>query len=163
MFSNLRTNAPIYILHRQDIKVEIGEVLSVSQPQPQYNIAYQNGMIQQPKTYVDIRVKVGDQTIDLQKLPSEQTIADCNGMVVSENKDAIINEISALASLSQSVIDSVERHTETLSRCNQLLTELNPEVKRDAERAKEISELRNEVGELKGLLTQLLNNKNKGE
>lgn len=161
MFSNLRNGAPVYILHKQEPKVEIGEVVSVGQPQPQYNIAYQNGMMQQPKMLVDVRVKIGEQTIDLQKLPSDLTVADCNGMVVSETKDAIVNEVAAMAKISQSVLESMDRHQGIVDRCNALLEELNPEVKREAERTKELSDLRNEVGELKSLLSQLLNDKSK--
>lgn len=162
MFSNLRGGAPIYILHKQEPKVEVGEVLSVGQPQPQYP-AYQNGLIQSPRTMVDVRVKVGEQTIDLQKLPSELSVADCNGMVVSETKDSIINEVAAMSKISQSVLDSMDRHQNIVTRCSELLEELNPEVKREAERVKEMSDLRAEVGELKSLLSQLLNKKQKGE
>lgn len=110
MFSNLRNNAPVFILHKSEPKIEIGEVISVSQPQPQYNLAYQNGMMQPPKTCVDVRIKVGENTIDLQKLPSDQSVADCNGMVVSETKEAIVNEVAAMAKISQSVLDSIDRH-----------------------------------------------------
>ncbi|MCQ2350264.1 MAG: hypothetical protein MJZ98_07310 [Paludibacteraceae bacterium] len=163
MFGNLRGSAPLFVLHKQDPRVEIGEVISVSQPQPQYNVAYQNGLMQPPKTCVDVRIKVNDQTIDLQKLPSEQSIADCNGMVVSENKDAIINEVAAMAKISQSVLDSMDRHRDIVERCNQLLEELNPEVRREAERTKELNDLRSEVADLKGMLAQLLNSNNKGE
>lgn len=163
MFGNLRGSAPLFVLHKQDPRVEIGEVISVSQPQPQYNVAYQNGLMQQPKMCVDVRIKVGDQTIDLQKLPSDQSIADCNGMVVSETKDAIINEVAAMSKISQSVLDSMDRHKDIVERCNQLLEELNPEVKREAERTKEMNDLRNEVADLKDMLAQLLNSNKKGE
>lgn len=37
MFSNLRTNSQIYILHRDATPyVEIGQVVSVSQPRPRF-------------------------------------------------------------------------------------------------------------------------------
>lgn len=162
MFNNLRSGAPIYILHKQEPNVEVGEVISVGQPQPQYP-AYQNGMIQQPRTLVDVRVKVGEQTIDLQKLPSDLSVADCNGMVVSETKESILNEVAAMSKISQSVLDSVDRHKSIVEKCSQLIEELNPEVKREAERAKELCDLRSEVGELKTLLSQLLNKNKKGE
>lgn len=159
MFSNMRSGALIYVLHKQEVRVEVGEVISVSQPQPQYNVAYNNGLIQQPKTCVDVSIKVGEQTIDLQKLPSDQTIADCNGMVVSENKDSIINEVSAMAKISQSVIESVEHHNDIVSRCKSLLEELNPEVKREAERDKEIKDMKEQINGMMGMLSQLLNKK----
>lgn len=159
MFSSLRNGAPISVLNKNEIEVEIGEVVSVSQPTPQYNLAYQNGMVQQPKMLVDVRAKIGDQTVDFQKLPSDQSIADCNGMVVSESKDAIVNEVAAMEKISQSILSSMDRHNEIVGKCHSLLEELNPERKREAERVREITDLKSEVGELKSMLAKLLNNK----
>lgn len=164
MFSNLRSGAPLYVLHRNEPRVEVGEVMSVSQPTPQFSATYNNGMLTPPKMYVDVRIKVGEQTIDLQKLQSDMSVADCNGMVVSETKDAIVNEVAALAKMSQSVLDSVDRHKDIVEKCGVLMEELNPDVKREAERAKEMNDLRSEVADLKGMLAQLLNSKaKKGE
>ena len=161
MFSNLRSGAPLYVLHRSEPRVEVGEVVNVSQPTPQFNTTYNNGIMTPPKMYVDVRIKVGDQMIDLQKLQSDMSVADCNGMVVAEGKDAIVNEVAALAKMSQSVLDSVDRHKDIVTKCNALLVELNPDVKREAERAKEMNDLRNEVADLKSMLSQLLNSKTK--
>lgn len=157
----MRSGAPLYVLHRNEPRVEVGEVLNVSQPTPQFNAAYNNGMLTPPKMYVDVRIKVGEQTIDLQKLQSDMSVADCNGMVVSETKDAIINEVAALSKISQGVLDSVDHHQDVVSRCAALMEELNPDVKREAERTKEMNDLRAEVADLKGMLSQLLNTKTK--
>ena len=96
MFQNVRKGTPIYLLHRNEAKVEIGEVVGVSMAQPMFNHSYQNGQYLQPKNVVDIQVSINGKTINLQKLPADATIADDNGMVVSESRDAILTEIDIL-------------------------------------------------------------------
>ena len=102
MFSNLRIGTPLYILHKQDPKLEIGEVTFVSQPAPQFGTTYTSGYpMPAPKMLVDVKIKSpGGEVVDLQKLPADLSIADFgNGMVVSESRDAIYNEIDAISEL----------------------------------------------------------------
>ncbi|MCQ2349102.1 MAG: hypothetical protein MJZ98_01320 [Paludibacteraceae bacterium] len=161
MFSNVRIGTTIYVLHKSEAKLEIGEVTYKTEPTPMYTNTYQSGIMQPQKMYVDLDVRINGENVKFQKLQADATIADSNGMVVSESRDAILNEVLAMQKCSQSIIDSVEHHTEIVSRCNALVQELNPDAKRDAERAKEIVDLRSEVGELKNMLTQLLSKKEK--
>ncbi len=67
---------------------------------------------------------------------------------------------------SQKVLDSIEQHKDIVRKCNELLQEINPQIKQDAERAKEIEELAQRVGglensisDIKGLLVQTLKDK----
>ena len=88
MFQGLRPAAPIYILYKAEPRIAVGEVVSVSNPVPQYSAtAYQNGMVMPPKAYVDIKIRIADEMVDLQRLPADATIADFgnSGMVVSES------------------------------------------------------------------------------
>jgi hypothetical protein len=166
MFQSLRIGTPLYVLRKNEPKLEIGEVTFVSQPVNQFNQPVYGGT--QPAT-VDIKLQIADKPMDLQKLPASFTIADCgNGIVVSESREAISNEINILRQNSQRILESTEQHKAIVVRCDELLAELNPQVKQEAERAKEIESLSKRVGglenslaDIKGLLIQSLNGKTK--
>lgn len=166
MFQSLRNGTPLYVLRKNEPKLEMGEVTFVSQPVNQFGQPVYGGT--QPAT-VDIKIQIADKQMDLQKLPATFTIADCgNGIVVSESRDAISNEINILRQNSQRILESTEQHKAIVQRCNELLAEINPQVKQEAERTKEIESLSQRVGglenslaDIKGLLIQSLNTKTK--
>lgn len=165
MFSNLRIGTPLYVLHKSEPQLEVGEVIFVSQPTPQFGTTYNAGYPMTPKMLVDVKIKTANGDVELQKLPAELSIADFgNGMVISESKDAILNEIDVLRKNSVHIIESVEQHKGIVSKCDTLLAELNPQIRKEAERTKEFDTLKQEVGglkgdllELKGMLSKLLN------
>lgn len=148
MFGNLRIGTPLYVLHKNEPRLEVGEVIFVGQPIPQYGTTYSGGYpIAGQKMVVDIKVKVGEDEINLQKLPTDLQVADYieSGMVVSESRDAILVEVENIRKNSQRVIESVDEHRSILEKCDTLIQELNPQAKQDAERSKEIETLRSEI------------------
>ena len=165
MFSNLRIGTPLYVLHKNEPQREVGEVIFVSQPTPQFGTTYNAGYPMTPKMLVDVKIKTANGDVELQKLPAELSIADFgNGMVISESKDSILNEIDVLRKNSVHIIESVELHKGIVGKCDTLLAELNPQIRKEAERTKEFDSLKQEVGglkgdllELKGMLSKLLN------
>lgn len=121
----------------------------VSPPVPQFGQTFSAGMPMPPQATVDVKIKSGEKTIELQKLPATLSIADYgNGLVVSETKEAILNEIEILKAASQKVIESIDYHKEMVTKCDELLVALNPQVRQEAERAKEMDELGKRVGGL---------------
>lgn len=147
----------MYVLHKNEPKIEQGEVIFVSNPVPQFGQTTFNAgiMAQQPMT-VDVKIKSGEQTIELQKLPANMSIADYgNGMVVSENRDAIINEIGVLKNTSQKIIESIGYHKEMVKKCDSLLEELNPQIKQEAERNREIESLSKRVGNMESSMGRI--------
>lgn len=157
MFQNLRAGTPLYVLHKKEPKIEQGEVIFVSNPVPQFGQTTFNAgiMAQQPMT-VDVKIKNGDQTIELQKLPATLSIADYgNGMVVSENRDAIINEIGVLKNTSQKIIESIGYHKEMVKKCDLLLEELNPQIRQEAERSRELESISTRVSGLENSLERI--------
>lgn len=164
MFQNLRQGAQVYVLYKGDTPhLEIGEVTAVGLPTPQFNANYQqNNQFFPPKNVIDIKVKVNEQTLDLQKLPADNTIADFggNGMVISTSKESILAEIEALRTSSQRILDSMERHQTTIQLCSNMIEELNPEIKQQAERDKELDNLKSDMSDMKKMLSDLLTKMN---
>lgn len=157
MFQSLREGTPLYVLHKNEPKVEQGEVISVTPPVPQFGqTTFNAGIMAQQSMTVDVKIKSGEKTIELQKLPATMSIADYgNGLVVSENSDAILNEISVLKNNSQRVIDSVEQHKEMVRKCDALLEELNPQIRKEAERSREMEAISNRVGGLESSMKRI--------
>lgn len=159
MFSNLRIGAPLYVLHKDEPRVSIGEVVNVGIPTPQYGTTYTAGYMQPPKMLVDIKIKVGEEMIDLQKLPSDQVIADFGNtkMVVSESKEALLAEVDNMRKSSQSVLDSVGYHQTMIDKLAAISEELNPKAKAEAEQRREIDDMKKQIGNIEDMLTKLLN------
>ena len=85
MFQSLRQSNIFYILQKgENPELKVGQVVSVSNPQPKYG-QYVPGQTygQNMETVVDVSVKVGEETIDFKQLPANLSIANfgANGVV----------------------------------------------------------------------------------
>lgn len=164
MFQNLRTGSPFYILYKNEPKLSIGEVRQVSQPYPQFGVTYQQGILSQPKNLVDIKVMVDGEEVTLQKIPADLAIADFGtGMVVSENKEAIVNEIEAYKHNSEKHISDTPKHEHIVAECLSMLGALNPQVARETEQEKRIEFLTGELADIKAMLSGILEHGTKTE
>ena len=129
MFSNLRPNSQIYILHKDSTPyIEIGQVVSVSQPIPRYQA---NNYMSPQELVVDVVVSVNNNNITLQKLPANLDVADqgtANGaLFISTSRELMNTEISSLRQKSQDIINSIDYHKKIVQDCEILLQRLNPE------------------------------------
>ena len=97
MFSTLRKGATIYILDRtSDPEVKVGYIESVTAPRPMYptyNAAVSLGTNMQ--TVVDIGLRIGDEKKEF-SVPSNLSIHTYGDYTLSENKEAMIQEVDAL-------------------------------------------------------------------
>lgn len=160
MFSNLRTNSQIYILHKEASPyVEVGTVMNVSQPVPKFPM---NNFMNQQELIVDVTVKINDSTVTLQKLPANLDIADqgINGnMVITTSREAMNSEVEALRQKSMGILNSVEYHQKVVQDCEILLQRLNPEFAEQRQQKQEIDTLKAQMSEMmsdmKDLMAQL--------
>lgn len=143
MFSSLRQGSLFYILEKSDSPtLKVGNVVSVSQPTPKYNTSFlpnQNAF----ETIVDIVVKVGDEEVKFEKIPSNLSIANFgqNGVVVSESKEAMNAEVEAMLRTSRGIIESVPYHEKVIQSCDVMLRELNPQFAKEKEQEEKIGML----------------------
>lgn len=160
MFSNLRTNSQIYILHKESSPyVEVGTVMNVSQPVPKFPM---NNFMNQQELVVDVTVKINDNNVTLQKLPANLDIADqgINGnMVITTSREAMNSEVEALRQKSMGILNSVEYHQKIVQDCEILLQRLNPEFAEQRQQKQEIDTLKAQMSEMmsdmKDLMAQL--------
>lgn len=157
MFSNLRTNSQVYILHKESSPyVDVGTVVSVSQPVPKFPM---NNFMNQQELVVDVTVKINDNTVTLQKLPANLDIADqgINGnMVITTSREAMNAEVDALRQKSLGILNSVEYHQKVVQDCEILLQRLNPEFAEQRQQKQEIDTLKAQMSEMMSGMKELM-------
>lgn len=157
MFQGLRTGGLFYVLEKGDeLKLKIGNVVSVSNPQPKYsqmsNIPTYNN---QPEMVVDVKVKLGEETIDFKQLNANMNIANSGNVVVSDNKEAMSAEVESLLRTSRQIIESVPYHEKVIQNCDVMLRELNPQFAKEKEQEEKIGMLEERMSNIDDKLNKM--------
>lgn len=170
MLSALRPGTPVYVLYKNEPRFAVAKVSQVSNQYP--NLGYQQPLIPGNNVAVDIMIEVDGKTETYQRIPMNSTIAEFpdKGVLISETREGIINEVNAIRSASQTAIDQVDAHKRVIASCDQLLFDLNPQLKKDQEQAQEIATLKqqlagmsDQIAALTGMLSKSLGKKPKEE
>lgn len=168
MLSNLRPGTPVYILYKNGPRVATAKVAQLSsQYPPQFNFQMPpNGM--NPGPMFDLTIEIDGKTELYPKIPTSSTIAEFpdKGVVISETRDGIINEVNAIRSASVTALEQVDAHKGIIASCDQLLLDLNPQLKKEQEQANEIATLKqqlagmsDQIAALTGMLSKSLGKK----
>lgn len=157
MFQGVRQNGLFYILEKGDeLKLRVGQVVSVSNPQPKYGQFNTPAFGGQPEMTVDVRVKVDDETMDFKQLNANASIANSGNLVVSDNKDAMSAEVEGLLRTSKAIIESVPYHEKMLVACDSVLRDLNPTFKKEKEQEEKIGALEEKMVGIEGTLNDMM-------
>ena len=161
MFQGLSQGATLYILYKNDPRMERGRVISVNTHLPQFNPAQPQAMFNGMVT--DLTVAVGNETIPFAGLPATASVANFpdKGMFVSEDQGMVVNEITAMRDNSQRIVESYDAHKVIRDKCDSLLLSLNPERQKEMQNAKEMADLKGELAEMKEMLSAFLGSKTK--
>jgi hypothetical protein len=159
MFQSLRQSNLFYILQKGETPaLKVGQVVSVSNPQPKYG-QYVPGQAfgQNMETVVDVTVKVGEETMEFKQLPANLSIANFgqNGVVVSESREAMNAEVESMLRTSNQVIESVPFHKNVISSCDGILRDLNPQFAKEKEQEEKIGALEQKVCGVESTLTDI--------
>lgn len=158
MFQGVRQNSPFYILEKgEDLKLKVGQVVNVSNPQPKYN---QFGATPQtygnaPELFVDLKVKVGEEVMEFKQLNANMNIANSGNLVVSDSKEAMSAEVDGLLRNSRQIIESVPYHEKVLVACDAMLRELNPQFAKEKEQEEKIGMLEERMGNIDDKLNKM--------
>lgn len=157
MFQSLTQGASVSILYRNEPRILTGKVLSVNTHVPVYNpsqpMSVFNGLV------TDITVQVGNDTIPFAGLPANGVVANFQdkGMFLSTDAAAVLREIdNAVIALEQDLATVPEKQ-KLLDGYKTLRQESNP----DAAKEKELADMRNELSEMKQMLSALIGTKEK--
>lgn len=146
MFSALREASPFYILHRGTGEVpalQVGQVQSVTQPKPKFGgFPGQYGV----ETTVDVKVAVGNETLSFEQLPSQLSIANCGtGVVVSEDRNAILTEVESIHRNSVDLLNSRDYHEKVVEACGNIELSLSPQLRKEREQEDKITSLEGKI------------------
>ena len=137
--------------------IEVGQVVSVSQPIPRYQA---NNFMAPQELVVDVVVNVNGNNITLQKLPASLDVADqgtANGsLFISTSRESMNTEITSLRQKSQDIINSVDYHKKVVQDCEILLQRLNPEFAEQKQQKKEIDNLKAQMSEMMNGMKELM-------
>lgn len=166
MFQGLRQGSPLFILSKGEPKIEIGEVVSVSNPVPMYPTSFQQNTFM-PQSTVDVTARVNGEEVCFQKLRADLSIADTNAgsVVVSDNREAMISEIESFEKHTDQRLTEMPKLQHIKEECPKMLAMLSPQMKRDEQQAKEIESLKNgmsilrdDISNIKDMLVSALKN-----
>lgn len=157
MFQGLRTNSLFYVLDKgENPNLQIGQVVSVSNPQTKYP-SFNNGFTPQPmETVVDVKVKLGDEEVDFKQLPANGQIANDKNLVVSDNKDAMSAEVDAMLRQSRAILESVDYNKRVVESCEGMLQQLNPQIAKEKEQTEKINKLEGKVSGIEGKIDKMM-------
>lgn len=157
MFQGLRTNSLFYVLDKgENLNLQIGQVVSVSNPQTRYP-SFNNGFTPQPmETVVDVKVKLGDEEVDFKQLPANGQIANDKNLVVSDNKEAMSAEVDAMLRQSKAILESVDYHERVVKSCEGMLQQLNPQIAKEKEQTEKINKLEGKVSGIEGKIDKMM-------
>lgn len=158
MFQANRQGNLFYILEKgEELKLKIGQVVSVSNPQPKYGSQFSVPAFGQSEMTVDVRVKVDEETMDFKQLNANASIANSGNVVVSDSKDAMSSEVEGLLRTSKAVLDSIPYHERVLTSCDSILRELNPQFAKEKEQEEKIGALEEKMVGIEGTLGEMMN------
>lgn len=158
MFGTLRAGSLLYILNKgEEPNLKVGQVLSVTPPRPKVNSTIMPLNPMQMEQVIDINVKVGDDTKTFSNVNTALSIVDtgANNYVISDDKQAITNEVEAFGTLSQNALNSVPYHKKVVTACKQMMIELNPSLQKEADRDTKIGNLEKEIADMKNGFKEL--------
>jgi hypothetical protein len=157
MFQGLRQNSLFYILDKNNLTLQIGEVVSISNPMPKYGQAtYPTQPFAQPDMCVDVKVKVGDTINEYKQLASNLSVANAGNLIVSDSKDAMSAEVDAMIRNSRSVLDSIPYHEKVMQACDSMLRDLNPQFAKEKQQEEKIDALEGKMIGIESTLSQMM-------
>lgn len=159
MFSGLRQNSLFYILDKTEkgLDLKIGQVISVSNPQTRY------GQFNTTPSYppqhdmvVDVKVRLGEESIDFKQLPANSNIANSGTLIVSDSTDAMNAEVDGILRASQQIIDSVPYNETVIKTGGVVKRQLNPHYAKEKEQEEKIGALEEKMGGIEDTLNNMM-------
>lgn len=154
MFQGLRQGALLYILDKRKPSLEVGQVVSVSNPIPRYNNTSMLGGIEQ---VVDVSVMTTNGQVDYKQLPAMMGVANFgnDGVVLCDNRDAMSAEIDSMCRASQAVLSSVPFHKSIVDKREEMMLILNPDQVKAKQQEQEIANLNAKIADMASAMSRM--------
>lgn len=148
MFSALQQGGVLYILEKSNTPTyKIGQIQSISSQKYTSNFMLST---------VDITVKVDDQKLDFKNIPSSQSIAYYNDVIITETKEQMLSEVENLLQSSKNILESIDKHKAIVESCEEILKSLNPQFAKEQERDQRLNTLESKFETVESKIDQLI-------
>jgi len=159
MFQSVRPNSQVFIFHKGNTtSLDVGYVTNQPMPKPKYSIPQTFGQPQE--MVVDLIVKVGETTLNLNGIPANLDIADTysNGesIVVSTSREAMSSEVISTKQKSIDAVNSYSFNKDRIAKCDEILGVLNPEFAEKQVQKEEMNDLKAKVTTLSDKVDKLV-------
>lgn len=163
MFSGLRANSIFYVLDKgKDPCLRIGQVVSVSNPQPKFQTYTVGQFGTQPiEATVDVVVKLPNEQAEFKQLPANAQIANVDSLVVSESREAMDAEVETMFRHAKEIVESEDYYKRVMEKCSEMRSMLNPQIAKEKQQEEDIKNLKTEMCGMKGDLTDIKSMLNK--
>lgn len=154
-FKDLKQNYPVYILDKQTLTLTQGKAVAVGFPRMEMNpAAGKSGMV------VDVSIVADGKTANY-VIPENLSVTYAGNLVLSVDRQGLAGEVESMKVTAEQAIASVEQQKKILEKSTTLLAELNPTYREKQETEQRFSKIEASMGELKDMLSRLLNSGNK--
>ena len=155
LFKDIKQNYPVYIFNKQELTVTQGKVISVSFPRYDNASATQLKPMATPNMVVDVVIEANGSTATY-TIPEGLAITYANNLVLSTEKEGLVNEITALRSTAEQILASVNKQKEIVEKSTSLLEDLDPVSKERRENDQRMTNLEKSVGNMQKMMQELL-------
>lgn len=107
---------------------------------------------------VNLKVKVDGSNVDYNNIPANNTSVSYNNgnLIIAESKQTIQSEVEATLQHANYVVEHIEDYKNQITKCEEVLKELNPQFAKDKARDERIAGIENEVAGMKGDIAKIL-------
>lgn len=153
LFKDLKIGYQVYTLHKGVIlKAGVGKIIAISPsrfPQTQ-------GNLQAMQMVVDITIEEDGQSRTYTMPDSLSVSYAGNELVIATEREGILKEVESIKALNEDELSKIEARRQTVSECEKILTEWNPQFKEKRETEERFAKLETSMTDLKGMLSSLI-------
>lgn len=153
IFKDIKQNYPVYILDKQEVTLTQGKVTSVSFPHVDTNMPSYNS-VSNLQMVVDVTIEANGKAATY-TIPESLSITYAGNLILSTDKQSLINEVEALKNGAEQVLASVEHNKTIVEKASALLSEMDPVYKEKQETEKRLTKMEGDVSEINKMLSEL--------
>lgn len=107
---------------------------------------------------VNLKVKVDGSNVDYNNIPANNTSVSYNNgnLIIAESKQTIQSEVEATLQHANYVVEHIEDYKNQITKCEEVLKELNPQFAKNKARDERIAGIETEVAGIKGDIAKIL-------
>lgn len=154
MFSSLTQGSTIYILDKNENRLKIGSITSISFPHINNNPSLNIGNQQ----VIDIKCQVGGNQQEFINIPTTYSLLSYNNgqIIISETKQNLQQEVETTLQKAQEIVRNIDIYKEQITAYEQILKELNPQFARDTDRDNRLTALEDKFEGVTSKLDKLI-------